>query len=386
MTGGSGGSSRRAGPRALASPRTHGGLSGYQVLTPPLQVAAGVLAAVGVAGAALGGMAWTTPPAALVSTPGSATERMAFSYSATVPESPAYDDTHVTAPEPVFRRLTDTVEVSFTYTGSGSGDRTLAVAAELSAGSGWRSTVPLARPVSVSPGEHEGRVVLDLAGLDTRAVAAARVPAHAVAAHPGADRPGGPDRRGLVHRRGPGPPAGVRLDPGAGARGVRGAGRVDPAPARRRRGRAGGPGARPPSRGPARGPAPPRAVRRPARGGRTGHAAPGPPRRRRPGLRRSRGSPSGTGCSSCTGRAAAPTSTWCRTRTRTTATGHRAGTSRDRRRCCPTRHRPTCHRPTRPSCPPRASLRRPGAGRCCPGADDRALTTGPRVPQTQIRE
>ncbi len=143
-------------------------------LPPPLQTAAGVLAAVGVAGAALGGMSWTRPHDTLVSTPSSsATERMTFSYSATVPPSAAYDDTTVTAPEPVFRRLADTVEVSFRYAGSGVGRRTVSVAAELSASNGWRSSVPLTRPTEVAGAAHEGRVVLDFVALDDRVEAAA---------------------------------------------------------------------------------------------------------------------------------------------------------------------------------------------------------------------
>jgi hypothetical protein len=97
---------------------------------------------------------------------------MTFSYSASVPETPAYDGTKVTSPDPVFRKLADTVDVHLAYQGT-SGEIT--VNAELSTASGWHSTLPLAAPASFT-GDHAGSTVrLDLAALDARARAAATV-------------------------------------------------------------------------------------------------------------------------------------------------------------------------------------------------------------------
>jgi hypothetical protein len=96
---------------------------------------------------------------------------MDFSYTAQVPQTSAYDGTTVTAPQPVFRALADTVDVTYRYAGTPG---TLAVSAELSAASGWRSTVPLqdAEPVGA---EHDGAVTLDLATLQQRAQDAGEV-------------------------------------------------------------------------------------------------------------------------------------------------------------------------------------------------------------------
>jgi signal peptidase I len=131
-------------------------------------------AGVGVLGVALGAFAWTTPAAPTA--PAVATtdsgQSMIFSYTADVPQSPAYDDTTVDAPQPIFRKLTDDVEVEYTYTGdSGS----ISVAAELSTASGWRSTVPLAAPQRFDEDAHTGTVSLDLKALEKRAQSAAEV-------------------------------------------------------------------------------------------------------------------------------------------------------------------------------------------------------------------
>jgi hypothetical protein len=87
-----------------------------------------------------------------------------------VPESPAYDDTTVTAPEPIFRKLTDTVDVEYAYEGDPGA---VAVTAELSTASGWHSTVPLGGPKSFTEDSYTGTVSLDLQALENRAQAAA---------------------------------------------------------------------------------------------------------------------------------------------------------------------------------------------------------------------
>lgn len=129
---------------------------------------------VGVLGITLGAFAWTT--STTPTTPGVETshndrgQAMTFAYTASVPESPAYDDTTVTAPQPIFRKLTDDVEVEYTYTGAPG---TVEVAAELSTSSGWHSSVPLGSAKTFTEDSYTGTVSLDLSALEKRAQAAA---------------------------------------------------------------------------------------------------------------------------------------------------------------------------------------------------------------------
>lgn len=144
-------------------------------LPPWATTTAAAAAVVGVAGVALGAFAWTTSaaptvPAAAPTSASDSNQSMTFSYTAEVPQSPAYDDTTVTAPQPIFRKLTDDVEVEYTYTGTAG---TVAVAAELSTDSGWRSIVPLGKPVTFTEDRYTGTVSLDLSALEKRAQAAA---------------------------------------------------------------------------------------------------------------------------------------------------------------------------------------------------------------------
>lgn len=172
-TGGAAGtrrSRRRSTTMSQHSARTRPGLTmpGLPAWGRRAGAAAGL---VGVAGLALGAAAWTTPA---TSAPGTAPtdpgEVMTFSYSADVPRSPAYDDTTVTSPDPVFRRLTDTVEITYSYRGAPGA---IAVVAELSTSSGWHSTVPLAPSDKFHEGRYTGAVTLDLNTIERRAQAAA---------------------------------------------------------------------------------------------------------------------------------------------------------------------------------------------------------------------
>jgi signal peptidase I len=156
---------------ARTSQRNGRSLSGLPHWATTIAAAAGV---VGVLGLALGVPAWTASTAP--TTPGAGTttndagQSMTFSYTASVPESPAYDDTTVTAPQPIFRKLTDTVDVEYSYEGDPG---TVAVAAELSTASGWHSTVPLGTPKTFTEDSYTGTVSLDLKALEKRAFAAA---------------------------------------------------------------------------------------------------------------------------------------------------------------------------------------------------------------------
>jgi len=133
--------------------------------------ASATAAVVGVLGVALCVAAWTTPSALVDGTSEAESgQTMAFSYSAEVGKSPAYDDTAVAAPDPVFRKLADTVEVEYSYKGDPG---SISVLAELSTASGWHSTVPLGSHETFSEGDYTGRVALDLKALERRAQAAA---------------------------------------------------------------------------------------------------------------------------------------------------------------------------------------------------------------------
>jgi signal peptidase I len=160
--------SQHAARTSQYSPRLLAGLSHWATTT------AATAAVVGVLGIALGVPAWTASTAPTAPGAGTATndagQSMTFSYTASVPESPAYDDTTVTAPQPIFRKLTDTVHVEYSYEGDPG---TVAVAAELATASGWHSTVPLGTPKTFTEDSYTGTVSLDLKALEKRALAAA---------------------------------------------------------------------------------------------------------------------------------------------------------------------------------------------------------------------
>lgn len=115
---------------------------------------------------------WTAPVATAAVTTERAPGSMTFSYDAAVPPSAAYDGTTARSPDPVFRRLARVVDVRFAYTGVPG---TVVVDAELSAASGWRSTVVLAGAETFATGRYDGTVRLDLPALERRALAAAAV-------------------------------------------------------------------------------------------------------------------------------------------------------------------------------------------------------------------
>lgn len=155
---------RTVSPRHCARPsRTLG------ALPPALRPVAAAAAALGLLAVALGGLSWTRP--AMAATGADVASSIEFSYTATVPPSAAYDSTTVTAPQPVFRALTDTVDVTYAYAGRPG---TIAVDAELSTSSGWRSTMHLADPQPLAAAQN-GSVRLLLSDLENRAEAAAAV-------------------------------------------------------------------------------------------------------------------------------------------------------------------------------------------------------------------
>ncbi|MDI3193751.1 signal peptidase I [Pseudarthrobacter sp. AL07] len=141
-------------------------------LPGPLRLAAAGTAVVGILGASLAALAWAGPLEQSSSAEVKNGTSMTFSYAADVGQSAAYDGTTVSSPDPVFRKLANTVEVDFAYEGDPG---TVEVAAELTSPSGWRSTVPLAGPQPVTGDSYEGTVTLDLKSFQAKADAAAAV-------------------------------------------------------------------------------------------------------------------------------------------------------------------------------------------------------------------
>lgn len=132
----------------------------------------GVLAAtvLGLLSLGLGAFAWSGPVTRAVTGQQPSDRAVTFSYSAHVPPGPAYDDTTVTSPQPVFRALAAFVAVRFHYRGRPG---TVSVVADLAATNGWRSTVPLAGSLRFRGPTYDGQVRLNLDALAARAERAA---------------------------------------------------------------------------------------------------------------------------------------------------------------------------------------------------------------------
>jgi signal peptidase I len=134
-----------------------------------MSAAAGVL--LGIVSLAAGAAGWLTPLPAPSERP-LAGRSMTFGYSSSVPPSAAYDGTAVSSPDPVFRNLTDKVDIHLSYRGAPG---TLAVRGELSTPSGWHTTIPLAPATGFTGSQYRTTVALDLAALERKATAAAAV-------------------------------------------------------------------------------------------------------------------------------------------------------------------------------------------------------------------
>jgi signal peptidase I len=121
-------------------------------------------------GGALSGVAWAHAAGGHGGAAGSADRpTMRFSYQAVVGRTAAYDQPVVTSPEPLFRKVTQRVDISYVYTG---GPGTLNVTIGLSTSSGWRTTLPVGKPTPVVDAQR-GKLQLNLLALDARAQAAA---------------------------------------------------------------------------------------------------------------------------------------------------------------------------------------------------------------------
>lgn len=158
--------------KTMSRHTTSGRIPSLGTLPVPLQAATAGSIILAALGGTLAYLAWSGPvahPSTAESTNGA---QMVFSYTADVGRSPAYDGTIAESPDPIFRKLSETVDVNFAYQGE-PGEVT--VTAELSTPEGWRSTLPLAGSTSFSGNKYEGTVELDLEAVAAKAQAASEV-------------------------------------------------------------------------------------------------------------------------------------------------------------------------------------------------------------------
>jgi signal peptidase I len=149
---------RHAAPRSR--PRTSIGS-----LTSPLRNAALSTAALAILGLGLAAVAWTSPLTTTANVMTASSQSVTFDYRARVPRTAAYDDTVIHAPDPIFRKLTNTVDIDYTYRGRPG---IVSASALLTAPSGWHSTVRLSGKAEAAAGAMHGAEGLDLNALELR--------------------------------------------------------------------------------------------------------------------------------------------------------------------------------------------------------------------------
>lgn len=140
-------------------------------LHPAAKALAIMVGLCGFAGIALGLLGWIKPATEAVVGTARAGESMTYSYSAEVPRSAAYDGTTVYSPDPIFRKLTEIVDLHMHYRGRPG---RIGVTARLSADNGWHTTMQLSQEKEFNADRYTGKVQLDLAALQQRAVDAGK--------------------------------------------------------------------------------------------------------------------------------------------------------------------------------------------------------------------
>jgi signal peptidase I len=140
-------------------------------LPAPLQVASGLVAALGSLAIVLGVLGWMKPALQQTPAPSQPVQSVTFSYSATVPRSAAYDGTVARSPDPIFRKLAERVDLKVSYEGHPG---TFELTVTLSDPSGWHTTMPLVGPKRFSGRFTEVTAVLDLKAMEDRAADAAK--------------------------------------------------------------------------------------------------------------------------------------------------------------------------------------------------------------------
>ncbi|MFF5079910.1 DUF5305 family protein [Actinoplanes sp. NPDC000266] len=146
-------------------------LKTVQRLPPTLRGAAYLAIALAVTALLLGVLGWMKPIVETRTVAAPPSQSITYSYSAKVPRSAAYDGTTVTSPEPIFRRLTDKVDLVAKYTGpAGIFD----MSAKLTNGTGWHTTIQLVEEEAFTGTSYQATAKFDLAALVARADAASR--------------------------------------------------------------------------------------------------------------------------------------------------------------------------------------------------------------------
>ena len=140
-------------------------------LPPLLRASAAVVAVLAGLAIALGVLGWMKPVTAKIAAGPGTRQSMTFAYSTTVPRSAAYDGTTVTSPEPIFRKLADTIDVQLRYQGHPGA---LALTAALTNGTGWHTTLQLMPAQKFSGKSHAAAVPLNLGAIEDRAEAASK--------------------------------------------------------------------------------------------------------------------------------------------------------------------------------------------------------------------
>jgi signal peptidase I len=138
-------------------------------LSPLLRAAAAVAVVLTVLALTLGVLGWMKPTVETRPTAQAPKQSITFSYSAKVPKSPAYDDTTVRSPDPIFRKLANKVDLSTRYDGPAG---TLNLTATLTNGTGWHTAMTLMKNKSFAGTSYNATVPLDLPALVARADAA----------------------------------------------------------------------------------------------------------------------------------------------------------------------------------------------------------------------
>ncbi|MEU4238060.1 DUF5305 family protein [Actinoplanes sp. NPDC026619] len=140
-------------------------------LSPVFRAAAVVAAVLTVFALTLGILGWIKPVVELQAATKSPEQSIAYSYSATVPKSAAYDGTTVKSPDPIFRKLTDKANLNTRYDGPAG---TFALTATLTNGTGWHTALTLVKKTSFTATNFDATIPLDLPALVARADDAAR--------------------------------------------------------------------------------------------------------------------------------------------------------------------------------------------------------------------
>jgi signal peptidase I len=140
-------------------------------LSPVLRAAASAAGALALGAFVLGILGWMKPVLERHSVAGSPERSITFSYTAAVPKSAAYDSTTVTAPDPIFRKLANHIDLRTRYKGPAG---TLNVIATLTNGTGWHTDLILVKDKSFLGQTYEATIPIDFSTLVTRADDASR--------------------------------------------------------------------------------------------------------------------------------------------------------------------------------------------------------------------